>query len=189
MQATFPQKSDKELWNLLRKGNKAAFSLLYKRHIQILFNFGLKLTSDREIIKDTLQELFTEFWNKQATLAEVEYVKVYLIKAFRYKLLRAISKANKTTIYNLEDLLKDMPEEEIIENELALERKKLLKERLELLPERQREVIYLRYFQNLKNDEIATIINVNYQSVSNILYRGLKNLKKKFKNKTTTFLL
>ena len=173
------QKSDTELWMLLRKGNKIAFSILYKRHIQSLFHFGQKLTTDQELIKDVLQELFTEFWTKRGHLSDVKQVKVYLIKSFRYKLLRTISKANKTPIYNLDDLLKDIPEEEILENELAIERREMLKQKLKDLPERQREVIHLRYFQNLKNDEIAEVISVNYQSVSNLLQRALKNLKKK----------
>lgn len=172
------QKSDTELWMLLRKGNKVAFSILYKRHIQSLFHFGQKFTTDQELIKDVLQELFIEFWNKRTTLSEVEHVKVYLIKSFRYKLLRALSNANKTPFHNIDDLFKDIPEEEVLENELAIERKKLLKEKLKDLPERQREVIHLRYFQNLKNQEIAEVINVNYQSVSNLLQRALKNLKK-----------
>jgi RNA polymerase sigma factor (sigma-70 family) len=63
-----------------------------------------------------------------------------------------------------------------------------LKTKLEQLPERQREVIHLRYFQNLKNEEIADIINVNYQSVSNLLHRAVKNLKKQLIAKRSTFL-
>ncbi|MCR9288542.1 MAG: sigma-70 family RNA polymerase sigma factor [Bacteroidetes bacterium] len=182
------QKSDKELWDLLRKGNKTAFSILYKRHIQALLHFGLKLTPDRELIKDTLQELFIEFWNKRVSLSDVEHVKVYLIKSFRYKLLRAISQANKSQSYELEDLMGGMSTSEFTDNELSLERRHKLKTKLEQLPERQREVIHLRYFQNLKNEEIADIINVNYQSVSNLLHRAVKNLKKQLIAKRSTFL-
>ena len=174
-------KSDQELWNLLRMSDKSAFSTLYRRHIKDLLHFGSKLCSDRELIKDTLQELFVDFWNKRQLLPEVTYVKVYLIKSFRYKLLRATANANRSAIFELEDLTKDVPSEQIIENEIAQERQLALKAKLDLLPERQREVIHLRYFQNLTNDEIANIINVNYQSVSNLLQRALKNLKKKMK--------
>ena len=172
-------KSDKELWELLRKSNKAAFSLLYKRHIHSLFGFGLKLTSEKELIKDTLQELFIEFWNKREALSSVEHVKVYLIKSFRYKLLRSVSKSNKAQTFSLEELFMEISELDLIETETSLERKRLLKEKLLQLPERQREVIHLRYFHNLKNEEIAEILEMNYQSVSNLLSRAIKNLKKK----------
>jgi len=189
MHLTPNQKSDKELWNLLRTGNKNAFSALYKRHVQALLHFGSKLTNDRELIKDTLQELFIDFWNKNTSLSEVEHVKVYLIKSFRYKLIRAISQANKTQFYELEDLVKEIPTAQIIENEISSERQRKLKIKLKQLPERQREIIHLRYFQNLKNEEIASILNVNYQSVSNLLYRAIKNLKKQLiKNPNSSVL-
>ena len=172
------QKSDKELWDLLRQNNKTAFSLLYKRHIKALIQFGRKLTTDQELIKDQLQELFVEIWNKRSSLVEVEQVKIYLIKALRYKLLRAISKSNKSQVYRLEDLLTDFSELDLMEEEVSQERKKLIKIQLQQLPERQREVIHLRYYQNLKNEEIAEIININYQSVANLLHRALTKLKK-----------
>jgi DNA-directed RNA polymerase specialized sigma24 family protein len=46
------------------------------------------------------------------------------------------------------------------------------------LPARQREVVYLRYFQDLGIEEIAQVLSVNYQSVLNALSRAMKNLKK-----------
>jgi len=176
----FSQKSDKELWDLLRKNNKEAFSILYKRHIEALFNFGLKLTSNQEIIKDTLQELFTEFWKKRNGLSEVTHVKVYLMKSFRYKLLRGITQLNRVRTYSFEELLLNIPDLEVSDTEASLERKRALKEQLEQLSKRQREVIHLRYFQNLKIEEIGQILNINYQSVSNILHRAVKKLKKHF---------
>lgn len=182
MQLILSHKSDKELWDLLRKNNKAAFSVLYNRHIKSLLRFGLKLSTDQELVKDCLQELFTEFWKKRTTLPEVVQVKIYIFKALRYKLLRAVSNSNKSRMYNLDDLLKDLTTTQLIEHETSLERKRILKEQLKKLPERQREVIHLRYFQNLKNEEIAEVINVNYQSVSNLLYRALKNLKANYKH-------
>ncbi len=172
------QKSDEELWELLRSGNRSAFSLLYKRHIKSLLHFGLKITPDQDLIKDTLQELFVEFWDKRHSLSVVKQVKAYLIKSFRYKLLRAVSQKNKTQVYALTDLMKDVTASELIENELSSERKRQLSRKLQRLPERQREVIHLRYFQNLSNGEIADIINVNKQSVSNLLQRALTNLRK-----------
>ena len=178
-------KSDEELWILMRKGNKEAFSILYKRYIHPLYNFGKKITADKEIISDTLQELFTEFWDKRNKLGDVHYVKVYLFKSFRYKLIRAISKLKKHQQgYTFEELLIETPNWEESEDARNVKRIKILKEQIENLPKRQREVIHLRYFHNLNNEEIAEVINVNYQSVSNILYRAIKKIKKNI-NKST----
>ena len=73
----------------------------------------------------------------------------------------------------------DIPELEKIETETSLQRKNLLKEKLNQLPDRQREVIHLRYYHNLKNDEIAEVLEMNYQSVANLLGRAIKNLRRK----------
>jgi len=124
MPSTIKLKSDKELWTLLRNGNKEAFSVLCKRHLQSLYTFGLRLTNRRELIKDALQELFIDFWKKRATLSEVEHVKVYLIKSFRYKLLRVISQTNKSRIHSLDEILLDLPDLPFQDNETDLERKK-----------------------------------------------------------------
>jgi RNA polymerase sigma factor (sigma-70 family) len=170
--------SNEELWNLMRKSSKVAFACLYKRHIEALYNFGKKITSDKEIIKDTIQELFTDFWSKRNTLSDVACVKIYIFKSFRYKLIRAIAKVEKNQQpYTLESFLIEIPTEEEARDSLSLERKKILTEQLSNLPKRQREVIHLKYFHNLTNEEIAEVINVNYQSVSNILYRAIKKMK------------
>lgn len=175
--------SDKELWQLVQKGHKDAFSLLYNRHVKSLLHFGRRLTDDQELIKDSLQELFTDFWKNRNKLSAVEHVKVYLIKSYRYKLLRAISKSNKSKVYSLDDLLKDFNQQELGDTELSIQRKRKLKEQIKNLPDRQREVIHLRYFQNLMIPEIAEIINVNNQSVSNLLHRAMKNLRKNLASK------
>lgn len=177
------QNSDPELWDLMRKGSKDAFALLYKRHIQSLFNFGLRLTTNRELVKDTLQDFFVDLWQKRNNRTAVQHVRSYLIKSFRNRLLRAIEKANKNRNYSFEELLLDLPE--TAQDKAALVRRKLLKEQVQNLPKRQREVVHLRYFQNLKNDEIAEILNINYQSVSNLLHRALEKLKFNFPTETT----
>lgn len=177
---SFSDKSDTELWALLKSGNQDAFSAIYQRHIQFMYNYGLKLTADQGLLKDVLQELFTDFWMKRASLSDVNQLNIYLIKSLRYKLLKAIAKTSvQKSSLSLDDLLKEIQFPDIIENELSTERRDRLKAGLDLLPERQREIIYLKYYQNLDNQQISEIVNINYQSVSNLLQRAIINLKKK----------
>jgi RNA polymerase sigma factor (sigma-70 family) len=170
-------KSDNELWKMLSEDNMEAFSVLYQRHIKYLYNYGLRLTHDRNLIKDSLQELFTEFWQKRASLTEVNHVKVYLTKSLRYKLLRTITQIQNNQFLRLDDLLKEIQIPDLLDNGIESEHRKRLKDKLKNLPERQREVIYLRYYQNLDIQQISEVININYQSVSNLLHRALSNLR------------
>ena len=68
--------------------------------------------------------------------------------------------------------------EELITNkETESFRTKNISKLLNKLPKRQKEAIYLKYYSGLKATEIAEIMDINYQSVVNILYKALKNLK------------
>ncbi len=52
-----------------------------------------------------------------------------------------------------------------------------IKIQLENLPKRQREVIYLKFFEGLNRDQIAEVMGINDQSVSNLLQMAIKQLK------------
>ncbi len=143
-----------------------------------MYNYGSKLTKDQDLLKDVLQDLFTEFWVKRKGQSEVQNVKVYLVKSLRYKLLRTIEKDKINSTISIDSLLyhHEIPEE--LENEASNERKERLKLELQKLPERQKEILHLKYFQKLDNQQISEIANINYQSVSNLIHRAIFNLKK-----------
>jgi hypothetical protein len=78
---SFPGKSteldDAALWQRFRTGNNLAFSILYKKYVQRLFNYGMHTCYDRELVLDCLQELFGRLWDKRSQVAEVELVHSY----------------------------------------------------------------------------------------------------------------
>ena len=170
-------KTDEVLWNLFQNGSKKAFEEIYRRNIQMLFHFGTRITSDHSLVKDSIQELFIDLWRRRKPGHEVRQVKVYLIKSFRYKLQRVISKAGSQKTITPEELYEQLVDESHDEEERVEQRRMQLQKSLERLSPRQREVVYLRYFQNLSNREIAEILGINYQSVSNILMRALTKMR------------
>jgi RNA polymerase sigma-70 factor (ECF subfamily) len=58
------------------------------------------------------------------------------------------------------------------------EKKIRLLKAIEQLSGRQKEIVYLKYYQNLSYDEICDIMNINYQVARNLLYQAIKSLKK-----------
>ncbi|HEY1199844.1 MAG TPA: sigma-70 family RNA polymerase sigma factor, partial [Niastella sp.] len=46
------------------------------------------------------------------------------------------------------------------------------------LSNRQKEIIYLKFYQELNYDEVSEIMNINYQAARNLLYQSIKSLKK-----------
>src|SRR5699024_2105162 len=146
--------------------------------------YGLKICSKPEITADCIQELFVRLWERRKYLGDVKSVKAYLLASLRRSILKELKRQRKFTIPVTEHQVADIqfsPEELIIEDELRASQKKALYKECSQLPERQKEVLYLKYFNGLSYSEIETILSINYQSIRNHIYRAIKRLKKAVK--------
>jgi len=175
------------LWLLFKNGDKEAFSELYQLHIKSLIAYGAKLCDDEELLKDNIQDLFIELWNSRENLADVDCVKFYLFKALRYKLIRSekirqsqslFSKnfSEAASIYN--SRFEQSVESELIEKELLNTQISSLQKAIKSLTKRQQEAVQLRFYQGFTNEQIAELMGMSYQSVSNLMYTALCRLKK-----------
>jgi RNA polymerase sigma factor (sigma-70 family) len=170
--------TDIGLWEAFSRRDRKAFADLFKRFYPHLYKYGVKITTDTALLEDCIQELFIELWQQQKP-ATIQSVKAYLIKALKYKLLKAMKKDLTIVSANDDHFQFELSHELMIisrqENE---ERLRLLTGALQQLSARQREIIYLKYFQELSYDEVSEIMNVNYQVARNLLYQAVKSLKK-----------
>ena len=171
------------LWESLRKGNDLAFSSLYKKYVQPLFNYGMHIHPNRDVVKDCLQELFAKIWEKRSSLASVEKVGFYLFRSFKnllFNKIEASSKKSSLTPDSMDRLTPDLPMENFwIDSELVEERLIRLKKAVSLLTNRQREVVLLRFFQGLEIKEIAELMNVSVPGVHNLISLTIKSLREK----------
>lgn len=170
--------SDEALWLLLRQGDEAAFSLLMRRYFGPLLNYGRKFTRDGERVKDGIQDLFAELWLYRARLAETTSVRTYLLTSVRRKLARSqpppqVEGTDETLAFLADFSVLDR----WVEDDTEREQLSRLNHLLNALPPRQKEAIYLKFYQNLSNEEIAAVLEVNYQSASNLIHRALTHLR------------
>jgi RNA polymerase sigma factor (sigma-70 family) len=172
------------LWLQFKNGNRNAFAEIYKIHINSLLAYGAKLCNDEGILKDNIQDLFIELWNGRENLANVECAKFYLIKSLRYKLIRAEKKRQlqiSTDSISDENIYKRVEvsvDSEIIEKETRNSQINTVRKAINILSKRQQEVIQLRFYQGFSNEQIAELMQMNYQSVSNLIYSSLCRIKK-----------
>jgi RNA polymerase sigma factor (sigma-70 family) len=179
--------ADMQRWSQFREGDREAFAAIYQQHIQQLITYGLRLCPDRDLLKDQIQELFVELWHSRKNLAPVRSVKFYLFKALRYKLVRLeknryLSQRSARIAFSLGNTLENPIETSIIENESRASQFESLRQAMKSLSLRQQEAIQLRYFQGFTHEQIAELMDLNYQSVSNLLHRALYRLKEVFKS-------
>jgi RNA polymerase sigma factor (sigma-70 family) len=180
------------VWRLFKNGDKAAFATLYRLHVGALLNYGHKISSDRALVEDSIQDLFYELWNNRTRIIEPNSVKFYLFKALRYKIYRNTKGSN--LVYSLDNdlfdnLVSPSHESKLIRFEVESAQMENLRTIISQLPKRQREAINLRYYHNFSNDEVAKIMGVTYQSACNFIFAALRKLKLNLKVSVSTILL
>ena len=129
---------DKELWLNFRYGRKDAFECIYLRYVRDLFNFGMKLKADRPLVKDCIQELFVEIWNRRDYLSNTDNIKFYLFKALKLKLNHARKQEQKeraqfTATTEFVAAMESSYEQSVIEEQISTERSQQLLQALDRL--------------------------------------------------------
>ena len=161
-------------------GNMAAFSQLYVLHINILFNYGLKLTIDKELLKDCIHDIFVKLYTKKDELGTIDNLKSYLFISLKNKLCDELRKRMYMSDTAIEDVNAVAPtdvEDDYMEEEQRKNEFSLVKRLLDQLSPRQREALTLYYIEEKKYEDICEIMNMNYQSVRNLMHRGLTKLR------------
>jgi RNA polymerase sigma factor (sigma-70 family) len=174
---------DKALWQSLRKGDRKAFEMIYQVHVKALHHYGMRFSVDETHISDCLHDVFVEIWQKREQLTEdMGNIRFYLIKALRHRLLRFIETQKRTVLsddmsaYHFD--FESAHEATLIQDEEGTQRIAHLNKALETLSTRQREALFLRFYQNLSYQEIARIMDVEQQSAYNLIFRGVEVLRK-----------
>ncbi len=181
---------DSLLWQALKRSEKAAYEILLKKYYPLVLNYGVRFYKDKEFVKDCVQDLFIEIWNRREYLADVVSVKSYLLHSIRKNIIRESSRlkwfreADKISDDHDFDVEFDI-ETYLISREVENELLQKLRFELDKLTKRQREAIFLRFNQDLSYEEIAIIMDINYRSVVNLIHEAIKAIRKNW----FTFLL
>lgn len=176
---------DNKLWVELKAGDEKAFSTLFKRYYSYLIQYGNSFSPFSEKIQDCVQDVFTDIWVYRNSLSDTVVVKAYLLSCVRKRIVRLQERDkvfNKSKSVDAIAFLFDFSvEHQLISDELTAGKVAQLNKLVNDLPTRQKEALYLRYHHGLGVDEIAEILNVNYQSANNLLHRALVNIRKEWK--------
>ena len=174
---------DISVWEFFIRGDKEAFATLFKTYYTVFHAYGLKISGNKELTEDCLQEFFVYLFQNRKNLNKVTSINSYLFISFRRAVFKAIEKQRKRGYNTIEvDVIvgfKLSPEELLIKKTSTTERNSLLVKIINSLSEREREVIYLKYYNELKTPEIAEVMNISYQSVQNTLQKAFAKFRKK----------
>jgi RNA polymerase sigma factor (sigma-70 family) len=172
-----------DLWRRFKSGDKEAFSRIYISYFNTLYNYGCKVHKSKDAVKDCIQDLFFELWRRKEHLGDTDSIKFYLLKSLRRKIVREIEKdatsSEKAEMASCEHLDFVFPyESDLINEQARIERSERLSRAFSTLSSRQKEILFLRFFNDMTVDEIASIMSINYQSVHNLIFRAITQLRK-----------
>lgn len=169
-----------QLFAEFRDGNEKAFSKLYDLHVAMLYNYGYRLTTDMELLKDCIQDVFIKIYNKRTELGSVLNFKSYLLISLKNKLCDECRKRvhlSDVAVEELDVVSGDNVENSYIHHESEKLNSAFISRIMNELTPRQRKAIELYYIEEKKYEDICTIMEMNYQSVRNLIHRGMMKLR------------
>jgi RNA polymerase sigma factor (sigma-70 family) len=169
---------EQELWDNLRQGNEGALACIHRNYYKSLFRYGLKLSQDAALSEDCIQDLFVSLWSSRERIKAVQSIKLYLFTSYRRLILQRKKTEQRafTRLFYQPDVVFSS-EEIVVRSEVDQETTQNLIILLNTLPKRQKEALYLRYYEDLSFSEVAQLMDVSYQSVLNHIQRALNNIR------------
>lgn len=161
------------VWQAFRLGDQQAFAQLYESNYRKLYSYGYKLLPNSAQVEDAIQDLFVDLWRMRQNLTQVSSVTYYLFRSLRRRLHRSLEKDKSLTFgADLTRVVQDVDwdqEEDTLMQQIG----QLIRQ----LPDRQQEVITLRFYAGFRNEEIAGIMGITEKSVRNTLHKALTFLR------------
>lgn len=178
MASNYESTSDTELVDLLRSGNRLAYTEIYNRYKVVLHTHAYKWMRDREEARDMIHELFTFLWDKRADIQFNSNLSGYLYVSLRNKIFNRVSRKKIESEY-VSSLQSFIDEGNCVTDHLVRGRllAKLIEKEIAALPPKMREVFELSRKYNLSHKEIAEQLGLSDQTVRKHIQHALKILR------------
>ncbi len=158
-------------------GDEQSFDRIFEKHFAPLLIFGLTIRNDKALVKDIIQEVFLEVWDKRRKLPAIQHHRAYLQQILKRKLLKRLRsdgvKPHEDALFSTSPSYESL----LIQQQEDQERQKQLELALNKLTQKQREMIQLRFFEGLSYEQIADKTATQKRTVYNQIHRAIKSLK------------
>jgi RNA polymerase sigma factor (sigma-70 family) len=187
---------NKDYWQLVlmkfKTGDRDSFEEIYNEFADQLFAYGAKITTDRELLKDCIQDIFIDLYKYNPNIKNPELLEFYLYKSLKRLIVKKLNKDKR-----LQGLGNDHSSFELIffaetdsfPEELMNEQINLLQKALKTLDEKKRELLFLKFDSGLNYIEIGDLLGMKPDTVKKQVYRILQYLRGNFGAKILELLL
>lgn len=172
---------DKDIWLLIEKGDEKAYERMYIYYYKHFHIYGLKITTHLSLIEDTIQEIMIYIWHHRDSLPSIAHPAAYFYTSFRNLLIKNL-RAQDLMVSNepLREDKEESHEHTMVHQEEHHEMKEQLDRATNHLTARQKEAVFLRFYEGLSYDEVAEIMGITVKATYKIMARTLSELKMKY---------
>lgn len=151
---------------------------LYTRYYPKLYNYGRKFTTDVTLIEDSIQDIFLDYWKRKDMHGQPAAINSYLFSAFRYSLFKKINRERRLIALSGDNDDPDFSADHFISQaNTAPDMERQIQAALRQLTARQREALFLRFYEGLSYEEIAVVMSLSVKASYKLMARGLLQLK------------
>jgi RNA polymerase sigma-70 factor, ECF subfamily len=173
--------TDQSLMQQVKDGDVGKLGILFERHHAMLFNFLLRLTGDRQLSEDLVQEVFVRLLKYRHTYRGESQFTTWMFQIARNLRVDHFRKHRQEDDLNVEEATDftspdPSPGDQVVQNQEM----RHLNEALDRLPREKREVLLLTRFHNLKHEEIAEILGCSVPSVKARVFRAMQDLRENY---------
>lgn len=182
--------NEKYVFERLRKGDEAAFKVIYNKYVPQLFYFVYEYVPYNDLVENIIQETLMVLWEKKSELADDTNLGAYLFTVAKnnclYKLRdqRYQRKIFDSTEVNELELKSNLDALGSLDTSLLTftEIGQIINETLEQLPPQCRTVFKLSRFEEKKNKEIAEELGISIKAVEGHITKALKIFRETLKD-------
>lgn len=177
------RKQDGKILSRLRKKDKEAFIKAYDLYVDHIYRFIYFKVSNKEDAQDLVSAVFLKTWNyiQRESLKDVKTLRALLYKVSRTSIIDHYRKNSQHNNIRIDDQENEIDiaddRQNIAEKTEIIFDFRIIENKLKELKDEYREVIILRFIDELSIDEIAEIVGKTKGNVRVLLYRSLKALK------------
>jgi RNA polymerase sigma factor (sigma-70 family) len=160
------------------------FYALYRQFFPYLLSIGLKVTADRDVVKDVLNQQFLQLWQQRDALEDITYPLTYVTTSFRRKLLKeglSLSGVQELTDEHLQLYAEQSPEQDSMRREADVLLQQRITNAIDRLSERKRSLIKMKYYEGLSYAQIAERTGLSERTIYNKVHEAIKELREKLK--------
>lgn len=175
---------DSLILKALKDDDEKALNNLFEFYYNRLFRAGVRWCADSSLVEECIQEVFLDLWVYRQSLGDIHSLENYLKIALRRRIFKRLKRIDPLSIsdnFDMESipsvLVTDSYEDILIQQQTNEQTRQRLAAALEELSPKQREIIHLKYFEELSYKEITERTGVEIGTLYKLLHDAIKKLK------------